>query len=559
MSAWRRNWGIVTTYPYDLGVHSRSITTGSGDAQTWFDRGLNWIFGYNHEESMVCFEKALEADPTCAMAKWGLAYCIGPNYNKPWEAFQPDELVEALTGARRWLAAADQDPTTEVEQALIDALKHRYPADEPAEDLYVWSAGYANAMRNVAAAFPGDHEVTTLFAEAMMNRTPWQLWDPRTGQPVEGADTLECRQVLEQALADVEAAGSARHPGLLHLYVHLMEMSPTPEVALRAADDLRGLVPSAGHLEHMATHIDVLCGNYQDVVAGNDRGINADLLYWQNNGAMNFYSMYRTHNYHFKLYGAMFLGQFGAAMEAVDSMHATIPAELVGYGPFPNFLESYMSLRTHALVRFGRWQALVDEPLPDDPDLYTVTTAMAWYGKGVAHAALKNHDEAASAVVSFEAAVARVQPERMMHVVNCLDILGVARELLTGEVAYHKGNFDNAFDHLRKAVELEDALPYDEPWGWMMPSRHALGALLLEQGHVEEAAAAYEADLGLDDSVIRSNQHPDNVWALIGLHDCYTQLGRERDARAMKPRLDFALARGDAEIQTSCFCSMSNA
>jgi tetratricopeptide (TPR) repeat protein len=255
----------------------------------------------------------------------------------------------------------------------------------------------------------------------------------------------------------------------------------------------------------------------------------------------------------------MFLGQFGAAMEAVDSMHATIPAELVGYGPFPNFLESYMSLRTHALVRFGRWQALVDEPLPDDPDLYTVTTAMAWYGKGVAHAALKNHDEAASAVVSFEAAVARVQPERMMHVVNCLDILGVARELLTGEVAYHKGNFDNAFDHLRKAVELEDALPYDEPWGWMMPSRHALGALLLEQGHVEEAAAAYEADLGLDDSVIRSNQHPDNVWALIGLHDCYTQLGRERDARAMKPRLDFALARGDAEIQTSCFCSMSNA
>lgn len=546
-------------YPYDLGEHTRAVTTDSAEAQTWFDRGLNWIFGYHHEEAMACFEKALAADPSCAMANWGLAYCIGPNYNKPWEAFQSEELVGALASARQWLAAADKGPTSDVEQALIDALGTRYPSDDPAEDLYVWSSDYANAMRGVSTAFPDDDEVTTLFVEAMMNRTPWQMWDPRSGEPVEGADTVECRNVLERALSGVEAAGPSRHPGLLHLYVHLMEMSPTPEAALRAADDLRGLVPAAGHLEHMATHIDVLCGNYQDVVVGNTDGINADLRYWENEGPMNFYSMYRTHNYHFKLYGAMFLGRFGPAIDAVEGMHATIPGELVAFGPFPNFLESYMSLKTHALVRFGRWQELIDEPMPADPDLYTVTTAMAWYGKGVAHAALKNHDQAAVAVDAFEAAVARVVPERMMHVVKCLDTLAVARQVLHGEVRYHRGDYDEAFDHLRKAVELEDALPYDEPWGWMMPSRHALGALLLEQGHVEEAAAAYEADLGLDDSVIRSNQHPDNVWALIGLHDCYTRMGRERDARFIKPRLDFALSRADSEIHTSCFCSMAHA
>jgi len=545
----------MSDYPYDLGPHTRAITTSSSEAQMWFDRGLNWVFGYHHEEAMACFEKALAADASCAMANWGLAYCIGPNYNKPWEAFQGDDLLETLASARGWLAAADEGPASDVERALIQALKSRYSLGEPAEDLYEWSTDYAAAMREVSAAFPADNEVTTLFVEAMMNRTPWQMWDPRTGDPVEDADTYECRELLERALQAVEEAGPARHPGLLHLYVHLMEMSPTPEVALRSADDLRGLVPSAGHLEHMATHIDVLCGNYQDVVVGNTSGINAVLAYWRNAGAMNFYSMYRTHNYHFKLYGAMFLGQFGAAMDAVDSMHETVPPELVAFGPFPNFLESYMSLKTHALVRFGRWQELIDEPFPTDPELYTVTTAMAWYGKGVAHAALKNHDEAAAAVQSFEAAIELVSAKRMMHVVKCLDILAVAEQVLNGEVKYHKGEYDEAFDHLRKAVELEDALPYDEPWGWMMPSRHALGALLLEQGHVEEATAAYEADLGLNDSVIRSNQHPDNVWALIGLHDCYSRMGRDRDARFIKPRLDFALSRADQEIESSCFCS----
>ncbi len=552
----------MSDYPYDLGTYSRRVTTSSPEAQIWFDRGLNWIYGYHHEEAGECFKKVLEHDPDCAMAHWGLAYIIGPNYNRPWELFDENELAMVLSESRKSLVAAlDKiDGVSAVEQALINALCKRYQSETPAEDLYVWSSEYANAMREVYAAHPGDPEVATLFVEAMMNRTPWKMWDPITGEPGEGADTKECRDVLEKGMADFEASGAGSHPGLLHLYIHLMEMSPVPEAALRAADQLRGLVPDAGHLKHMATHIDVLCGNYQDVVAGNSAGIAADERFWQNAGAMNFYSLYRVHNYHFKLYGAMFLGQFDQAIDAVRSMKKTVPDELVRLEspPMANWLEGYMSMETHALVRFGKWQELIDAPMPEDPELYCMTTALNYYGKGVAHAALGQHDEAVKAQANFEKTAANVPDERHIHVVTCQEILGVAREMLAGEIAYHRGDYDVAFKHLRQAVENEDNLPYDEPWGWMMPSRHALGALLLEQGHVEEAAAAYEADLGLDDTVIRSNRHPNNVWALLGLHDCYTRLGRGKEARMIKPQLDFALSRSD-KIHASCFCSMRNA
>jgi tetratricopeptide (TPR) repeat protein len=551
----------VSDYPFDLGPYGRVVTTSSETAQTWFNRGLNWVFGYNFEEALACFERALEHDPECVMAQWGVAYAIGPNYNKRWDRFQPDEILEALAMARGALTAAQGNNGTAAEHALVNALLQRYQADEPVEDLSEWSDAYADAMREAHAAYPDDREVASLFVEAMMNRTPWQMWDPRTGEPVEEADTLECKEVLERALAEVKAADEPRHPGLLHLYVHLMEMSPNPEEALRYADQLRGLVPDAGHLNHMATHIDVLCGNYQDVVTGNSAGIAADLKYFAYGGAMNVYSLYRVHNYHFKLYGAMFLGQFEPAMDAVNSMVATVPPELVQMEtpPMANYLEGYMSMKTHALVRFGKWQELIDDPLPEDQELYAMTTAMNYYGKGVANAALKNHEAAAEARQRFTEVVDAMPEERMIHVITCQQILGVAAEMLAGEIEYHLGNYEEAFAHLREAVALEDALPYDEPWGWMMPSRHALGALLLEQDRVEEAANAYEADLGLNDSVIRSNQHPDNVWALIGLHDCYVRLGRDTDARLIKGRLDVALSRADREIYTSCFCSMQGA
>jgi tetratricopeptide (TPR) repeat protein len=444
---------------------------------------------------------------------------------------------------------------------LIEALRHRYPVDAPGEDCSIWNDGYASAMRDVYGQYPDDPDVATLFAEALMNRTPWQLWDLGSGGPAEGADTLEAIEVLERALAANEASGAEPHPGLLHMYVHLMEMSPHPERALRAGDKLRDLVPDAGHLRHMPTHIDVLCGHYRDVVTSNEKAIEADRKFLEREGPLNFYSLYRCHDYHFKIYGAMFLGQLGPALEAAEEMIATLPPELlqIETPPMADWAEGFVGMKIHVLIRFGRWQEIVDEPLPEDPELYCVTTALKHYAKAVAFAALGNVAEADRERALFFAAVERVPPTRTLFNNTCQDILAVAAEMVNGEVEYRKGNVDVAFEHLRRAVELDDNLPYDEPWGWMQPARHALGALLLEQGRVEDAAAVYRADLGLDGTLSRACQHPDNVWSLHGLHECLTRLGKTTEADMLRQRLDIALARADVPIKASCYCRLERA
>jgi tetratricopeptide (TPR) repeat protein len=497
------------------------------------------------------------------MAYWGVAYAAGPNYNKAWDAFDEVELPRAVgdahAAAREALALAEG--ASPVERALIEAVQQRYPSDVPAEDCSIWNDDYAAAMRDVYARFPDDRDVATLFAEALMNRTPWQLWDLATGEPAEGADTSEAIEVLERALRSVEEAGDEPHPGLLHMYIHLMEMSPHPERALRACDELRDLVPDAGHLQHMPTHIDVLCGNYRDVVVGNEQAIVADRKFLDREGPLNFYSLYRCHDYHFKLYGAMFLGQLEPALEAADEMVATLPEELlrVEVPPMADWLEGFVPMKMHAFIRFGRWQEIVAEPLPEDTELFCVTTALKHYSKGVAHAALGDVGAAEEHRARFAEAVERVPETRYVFNNTCLDILAIAGEMLNGEVEYRKGSFDVAFAHLRRAVELDDNLPYDEPWGWMQPARHALGALLLEQGELEEAEAVYQADLGLDGALARACQHPDNVWSLHGLHECLTRLGRTSEARLLKQRLDLAAARADVPIRSSCFCRIEQA
>ncbi len=540
---------------YDLGTHTRPVTTSSADAQRWFDRGLLWTYGYNHEEAIACFRRSLEHDPGCAMAHWGIAYAAGPNYNKPWEAFDPIDLAQSLSTAHAAAqqAAALAATASPVELALIGALSARYPQPEPVDDCARWNEHFAAAMRAVHAAHPDDLDVAALFAEALMNVTPWQLWDLESGTVAAGAHTAEARAVLERAMDDPAAR---THPGVLHMYVHLMEMSPHPELALRAGDWLRDLVPDAGHLRHMPTHIDVLCGHYERVVDSNTRGIEADRKYLEREGALNFYSLYRSHNYHFKLYGAMFVGQLDAAMQAADEMIETLPRKLleVEVPPMADWLEGFVPMKLHVLIRFGRWQDIIDTPLPDDPELYCVTTAMTHYAKGVAYAATGRVDEAEEQRELFTAAVGRVPDSRYVFNNTCIDILAVAAEMLAGEVEYRKGNHDAAFAHLREAIHLDDHLPYDEPWGWMQPTRHAYGALLLEQGHIEDAEAVYRADLGLDGSLARAYQHPDNVWSLHGLHECLMRLGKKPEAAMVKQRLDLALARADVAIGSSCYC-----
>ena len=537
---------------YDLGTYSRGVSTSSEEAQTWFDRGLIWTFAYNHEEAIVCFENALKADPDCALAHWGIAYAIGPNYNKPWETFEEDEKPEALALARSEVAKAIGlcGTVTPVERAMIEALVKRYEGDPDADQFATQNDAFANAMRGVYEAYPNDLDVCCIFAEAIMNRTSWQLWDLATGQPAEGAWTEEAIDVLENAFANIKGAWD--HPGLLHMYIHLSEMSPNPERALRHGDRLSVLVPDAGHLVHMSTHIDVLCGDYMNVVSRNHAAIIADRKFLERAGPENFYSVYRCHNYHFKIYGAMFLGQITPALEAADELIETLPAETLA--PMADWFEAFVPMKQHVLIRFGMWQEILDQDLPDDPELFSVTTALMRYARTVALANLHRIEDAESEKDAFYSAFAAVQDTRMLFNNSGRDILGVAEQMMLGELEYHKGNHDAAFAHLNKSISLDDTLPYDEPWAWMQPTRHALGALLLDQGRYDEAEDVYRADLGLDNTLSRACQHPGNVWSLHGLHECLLRKGATVEAKHIKLQLDKAAARAEVPIKASCYC-----
>ncbi|TRX92557.1 hypothetical protein FHL15_006484 [Xylaria flabelliformis] len=542
---------------YHLGSYRRSISTENAEALEWFNRGLIWSYAFNHEESVKCFERAIEKDNNCCMAYWGLAYSLGPNYNKPWEFFDAAELETTVQRTHqavehaRFLAAAHN--ASALEKALVNALQSRYPRRHADEDCSIWNKSYALAMGEVYQEFSDDLDTTALYADALMNLTPWQLWDLKTGEPAPGARTLEVKKILERAMAQ---EGGSRHPGILHLYIHLMEMSPTPESALEAANTLRDLVPHAGHLNHMPTHIDVLVGDYQAAIDSNQKAIIADEVFFAREDPLKFYTLYRAHDYHFRIYAAMFAAQSAVALETVDRLEAALPEELlrVESPPMADWLEGFLAMRVHALIRFGRWQEILDLTLPVDPVLYSVTTAMTYYAKGVALAATGKVEKAEEEQKLFAKAYKAVPISRMLFNNKCVDILQVAEAMLDGELEYRRGNYESAFSHLRQASKLSYALPYDEPWGWMQPPTHALGALLTEQGRYNEALELYEEDLGYGGSLPRALQHPKNVWALHGYHECLTKLGCSEKAAAVKKELDDAIQNADIPVKSSCFC-----
>jgi tetratricopeptide (TPR) repeat protein len=546
-------------YPYELGNYCRPVTTMSDSSQRWFDRGLIWAYGFNHEEAIECFQRAIKEDGNCALAFWGLAYASGPNYNKPWEFFDEEDFNETVKKAdvAAKEARLQEDSASPLEQALIEALQSRYPSDLSRkfdqDDIKAWNRSYADAMENVYAAYPDDLDVATLFADALMNVTPWGLWDLKTGEPAVGGHTLEAKAVLERALDD---PASDRHPGLLHMYIHLMEMSSTPEVALPKANLLRGLVPDAGHLHHMPTHLDILCGDYESAAIWNLEAIKADEKFLSRAGPVNFYTLYRSHDYHFRIYAAMFAGQSKVALESVADLEASLPENLlrVASPPMADWLEGFLSVRIHVLIRFGMWQDILALELPADAQLFCVTTAFVLYGRGIAFAATGRVQDARDAVAKFESALEKVPTSRILFNNRCVDILQVAKTMLYGEVEYRDRNFDQAFEYLEKAVDLDDNLPYDEPWGWMQPTRHALGALLLEQGRIEEAEKVFKADLGLDNTLPRALQHPNNVWSLHGYHECLIELGKVEEARGIEAQLAKAVSKADVPIKSSCFC-----
>ncbi|CEL10947.1 hypothetical protein ASPCAL14054 [Aspergillus calidoustus] len=554
----------ASTEYYALGPFTRPISTTSPDAQTWFNRGLVWVYAFNHAEGVSCFRQAIAHDPSCAMAYWGLAYAVGPNYNKPWERFDRHDLE---TSARRGFDAAreakkivnaNEKHVAPWEQAVIEAIQTRYESPDPPSDPGLVNRRYAAAMASVYQAFGEDIEIAVLYADALMNVTPWALWNLFTGEPAPNAPTTLVKSVLEGALA---REGAHDHPGLLHLYIHYIEMSPMPELGIKLADRLRELVPDAGHLHHMPTHLDILVGDWRRSITSNQKATLADEKYLKNVGPYNLYTFYRLHNYHSLIYAAMFAGQYATAIDAVTRMEESVPECVLRMRspPLADWLENFLAARLHVLIRFGMWAEIIQTALPKDQELYCATTATTHYAKGLAFAATGLVSMAKKEREAFYQARSRVAPSRRAYNCKAVETLAVASAMLDGEIAYREGNFDAAWKHLRHSTELDDKLPYSEPWAWMQPARHAYAALLLEQGHVEEAAREYRADLGLDTSLIRPRRHPKNVWALQGYHECLVRMGRTEDAAVIEPALRLAMAVADVPIRASCFCRRDTA
>lgn len=388
-----------------------------------------------------------------------------------------------------------------------------------------------------------------------MNWKPRQLFESKTGKAIESSPVLEIRAVLERGLQHPDVK---KHPGTPHMYIHCMEMSATPELALPVCDIIRTLIPDAGHMTHMPTHIDVLVGEYDRAIKCNYRATVADDKFFARQGGVNFYSFYRLHNYHSLIYAAMLAGQSRAALESVDRMEATITEAmlLTQSPPMANWLEFFLAVRVHVLIRFGLWSDLKALPVPTDQVLYCTTTAMTHYGKGIAHAATNDLAQADVQRALFAAAASRVPPSRLDFPNRIVDILKVATSMLDGEIAYRRGDVDVAFQHLRDAIVHEDNLQYTEPWGWMLPARHPYGALSLEQGRVEQARRAYAEDLGLEKTLTRAHAHPRNVWALSGYYECLVRLGREEEAREVQEKLVVAKRGADVDVASSCFCRL---
>lgn len=520
-----RNTGL-----YELSDFHRTIDTESADAQLWFDRGLAYTFGFNHGEAIHCYEQAAAADPDAAMAHWGVAYALGPHINNP--GMDEDASRRAWEALQRAKAAPHKSP---LEADLIAALEARYAWPAPA-DRFPLDQAYARAMRPVYERYGSDPDIAALYAESLMILRPWAFWTPSGDMAPE---TPEIMGVLERALAE-----HPYHPALCHFYIHTMEASPTPEKALPFADNLRDNFPSAGHLVHMPSHIDIRLGRYQDAIVANEKAIVADDNFARRRGGMNFYTLYRVHAYHFLVYAAMFDGQYDAAITHARRAIAMIPPQMLI--DYRDFLDAFVPMPLHVMVRFGKWDDILAEPRPEG-DL-PAALALWHYARGVAYAATGRVEEAEHEQELFREARKRV-PESSMLFQNSSDsILGVAELMLEGEIEYRKGNHAQAFATLRQAVDADIALNYDEPWGWMQPAAHALGALLLEQGgekNIHEAIALYEADL---------ERHPNNLWALHGLSEAYRRSDRLADARRLERDYQLASERADVPVGSSCYC-----
>ncbi len=512
-----------------LGDHHVAVTTDDALAQRFFDQGIALTYGFNHAEALRSFREVVRRDPGCAMGYWGIAFVLGPNLNLPME---PDAVPEAWEASRRALELAPG--ASERERGFIEALAARY-APEPASDRTALDRAYADAMVRLAAQRPDDTDAQCLAADALMNLMPWDYWTDG-GEP-----RAETRDVLARLERVIEM--DPDHPGALHLYIHAVE-AVRPELGVAAADRLGDLLPGAGHLVHMPSHIYIRVGRYHDATVANQEAVATDQDYITACNRQGVYALaYAPHNYHFLWATATLEGRYEVAVDAAREMAAGIDPEMMR-APGLSTLQHYWITPLYAYVRFGRWDEILATPEPDEDLVYP--RAVRHYARGVA---LARTGEPATAAGELRALRTLAEDPRMDDVtvwdINAAgDLVAIAIETLAGEIDAAEGRSSDAVMHLRVAAAFEDELNYDEPPPWHQPVRQVLGDVLLASGRPEDAEAAYLEDL---------ETFPENGWSLRGLQRSLEAQGREEDAAGVATRFENAWKYADTAIDASRF------
>jgi tetratricopeptide (TPR) repeat protein len=510
----------------NLGRHHHPVTTKSKLAQRYFDQGLTLLYGFNHNEAIRSFEGAAIADPDCAMAWWGVAYAYGPNINVPMDAQAVPKAWEALQKA-----IALRDEASPKEQAYINALTTRY-AKTPPEDRAPLDQAYADAMRQVAKDYPEDLNAQTLFAEALMDTSPWNYWLPdKTPKP----NAKEAIEVIESVLRRVRS-----HPGADHLYIHLVEAGPNPEKGVKSADRLGKLAPGAGHLVHMPSHIYVRVGRYHDATKVNEMASLADESYLAQCKQQGMYpGGYYPHNVHFLWFATGLEGRSKDSIEAAKKVSAYTTELRCGAVEGPR--QRYLHLL--AFARFGKWAEIL--AAADPGPSYPYDRAMWHYARGLALAATGKAVEAESERAKF-AALEKDEKVRAMDNPHFpgTKILAIAHKVLAGKVAWSQNKKEDAIERLRKAVQLEDEMPYMEPPFWSYPVRQSLGVALLQTGKPAEAEKVFREDL---------KHFPDCGWPLFGLEASLRNQGKTKEAQQVQRQFKRAWRYADTKLEWSWF------
>ena len=512
-----------------LGNHRRTISTDSEEARRWFDQGLALMFGFNFDGAIASFRQATVHDPNCAMAWWGIAYAAGPNQNNP--SMEPPRDDWAYAASQRAYELKEYE--TGANRALIEAIVTRYNYPTP-EDFTDQNFSYLDAMESAHEQFPMDPDVTTWTAEAMMVTQPWEYWSLE-GEPLK--KTPEFRELLEGVMRI-----HPNHPAANHLYIHAMEASPWPEIAEPAADRLIDLIPGAGHLVHMPSHIWIQTGRYDDAADCNRRAAALDDAWFETDQNASGYRFYMAHNRHFLAWSAMLQGRRREAISAARAIEVEIPADLLESRGCIS--DGVTASKWHVLVRFGLWEDILAEPTP--PEWAVIGRSIQHYARGVAFANTARDKEAREELSLFDEAVKNIPAEDWwLGGQHAALVMPLARFVLVGEIEFKAGNRKEGLDALAEAVEFETGLVYAEPTPWMMPARHAYGALLIVDGQYKKAEQIYLRDLEV---------FPANGWALLGLRDALRGQKRFEEAGLTDKAFKLAWKSADVMPPASCYC-----